>query len=88
MANFDEKLDTQVLGELQRGLHPDLIAKLDALSCTHSDLVQLLVEYQVMSEQEDDEKFDTWYDGLCADKLTVLKAFEIFRTQLERRINE
>lgn len=86
MGSSEKNIDNQVLSHLKQTTS-SVFELLDQLSCTHSDIVKLLVEYQVMSEQ-DDEHFDDWYDALCDDKLKVLKAFEILRAQLERKLSE
>lgn len=87
MGSSNENIDNEVLAQLKQNNQIPLIETLDNLGCTHSDIVMLLVEYQVMSEQDDDEVFDQWYDALCDDKLKVLKAFEILRAQFERTVN-
>ncbi len=86
MGSSEKNIDNQVLSQLKQN-SSTVVELLDQLSCTHSDIVKLLVEYQVMTEQED-EQFDEWYDGLCEDKLKVLKVFEILRAQLERKLSE
>lgn len=86
MGSSEKNIDNQVLSQLKQN-SSTVVELLDQLSCTHSDIVKLLVEYQVMSEQDDDQ-FDNWYDALCDDKLKVLKAFEILRAQLERSLSE
>ncbi|CCQ10935.1 putative orphan protein [Pseudoalteromonas luteoviolacea B = ATCC 29581] len=87
MGSSDKQIDNAVLSQLKQNNKLPLISSLDELGCTHSDIVILLVEYQVMTEQ-DDELFDAWYDSLCEDKLKVLKAFEILRAQYEQTFSE
>jgi hypothetical protein len=82
MEELNNNLDNTVIYSLKNKDHSGINKQLDELSCTHSDIIQLLAEYVVLAEQDDDS-FDAWYDGLCKDKLIVLKAFEIMRAHLE-----
>ncbi|KAF7764550.1 hypothetical protein PCIT_b0584 [Pseudoalteromonas citrea] len=84
MTQENGQLDNSVIATLKNKDHSALSEQLDSLSCTHTDIIELLAEYQVLSEQDDDEKFDTWYDALCKEQLTVLKAFEIMRAHYEQ----
>jgi hypothetical protein len=38
-----------------------------------------------LSEQDNDELFDDWYDNLSKEQLTVLKVFEVYRGQYEHQ---
>lgn len=87
VSEESQQLDNSVIAQLQNEDHSSLAQQLDELTCEHSDIVELLAQYQVLSEQDDDEKFDSWYDGLCEDKLRVLKGFEIFRAHFERLVS-
>ncbi|MBQ4847307.1 hypothetical protein J8L98_00715 [Pseudoalteromonas sp. MMG013] len=80
----NEQLDNTVIATLKNKDHSALSEQLDSLSCTHTDIIELLSQYQVLSEQDDDEKFDTWYDALCKEQLAVLKAFEVMRAHYEQ----
>ncbi|TLX48261.1 hypothetical protein C1E24_05540 [Pseudoalteromonas phenolica] len=82
MEELNNNLDNTVIDSLKNKDHSGINKQLDQLSCSHSDIIELLAEYVVLAEQ-DDESFDAWYDGLCEDKLKVLKAFEIMRAHLE-----
>ncbi|MDK1287848.1 hypothetical protein [Pseudoalteromonas umbrosa] len=84
MSEESQQLDNSVIAELQNRDHSSLAQQLDELTCEHSDIIELLAQYQVLSEQDDDDKFDTWYDGLCEDKMKVLKGFEIYRAHYEQ----
>ncbi|KZN58404.1 hypothetical protein [Pseudoalteromonas luteoviolacea] len=83
MTEESQQLDNGVIAELQNKDHSSLAQQLDGLTCDHSDIVELLAQYQVLSEQDDDQKFDNWYDNLCEDQLRVLKSFEIYRAHYE-----
>ncbi|WP_440056647.1 hypothetical protein ACSLBF_21285 (plasmid) [Pseudoalteromonas sp. T1lg65] len=79
------ELDNTILAKLHSRDDSALLKEIDDISCTNSDIVMLLAQYQTLSEQ-DDELFDAWYDSLCEAQLRVLKAFEILRSHLEQRI--
>jgi len=82
MEELNNNLDNTVIDSLKNKDHSNINKQLDKLSCSHSDIIELLAEYVVLTEKEDDV-FDQWYDALCDDKLKVLKAFEIIRSHLE-----
>jgi ADP-dependent phosphofructokinase/glucokinase len=84
MTQDNDRLDDSVIATLKNKDHSALSKQLDNISCTHTDIIELLAEYQVLSEQEDDDKFDNWYDSLCKEQLNVLKAFEIMRAHYEQ----
>lgn len=84
MENDNTHLDNTVIATLKNKDHSILSEQMDTLTCTHSDIIELLAEYIVLSDK-DDESFDQWYDGLCPDKLKVLKGFEIIRAHLENQ---
>ncbi|KZN39106.1 hypothetical protein [Pseudoalteromonas luteoviolacea] len=83
MTEEAQQLDNGVIAELQNKDHSSLAQQLNGLTCDHSDIVELLAQYLVLSEQDDDQKFDDWYDGLCEDQQLVLKGFEIIRAHYE-----
>ncbi|BBN83388.1 hypothetical protein PA25_33730 [Pseudoalteromonas sp. A25] len=84
MTEQNQQLDNSVIATLKNKDHSSLNEKLDGLACTHSDIIELLAQYQALSEQDDDEKFDNWYDELCQSQLDVLKAFEVMRAHFEQ----
>ncbi|MBD1583091.1 hypothetical protein [Pseudoalteromonas sp. S16_S37] len=84
MTEQNQQLDNSVIATLKNKDHSSLTEKLDGLACTHSDIIELLAQYQALSEQDDDEKFDNWYDELCQSQLDVLKAFEVMRAHFEQ----
>ncbi|MCF2856048.1 hypothetical protein L1286_01065 [Pseudoalteromonas sp. SMS1] len=83
MTEQAQQLDNGVIAELQNKDHSSLAQQLNGLTCDHSDIVELLAHYLVLSEQDDDQKFDDWYDNLCEDQQLVLKGFEIIRAHYE-----
>ncbi|CAH9062490.1 hypothetical protein PSECIP111951_03648 [Pseudoalteromonas holothuriae] len=84
MTEQNLQLDNSVIATLKNKDHSALSEKLDSMACTHTDIIELLAQYQALSEQEDDERFDNWYDGLCKSQLDVLKAFEVMRAHFEQ----
>jgi hypothetical protein len=83
MEEHNEQLDNSVVESLKNKDHSHLNTQLNSLACTHADIIELLAEYQSLSEQDNDDLFDAWYDGLCKEQLVVLKAFEVMRTHFD-----
>ena len=73
-----EQIDQGVMETLRERDH-------STLACNHNDIVELLARYMALSEQEDDELFDTWFDNLTKEQHTVLKVFEVYRGQYEHQ---
>lgn len=84
MTQDTDQLDNSVIATLKNKDHSAISEELDALSCTHTDIIELLAQYQALSDQDDDECFDSWYDALCKEQLAVLKAFEVMRAHFEQ----
>gem|GEM_PF-366148 len=78
-----EELDQNVMNTLRDKDHSVLANHVDTLSCTHNDIIELLAQYLALSEQDDDERFDTWFDNLSKEQHTVVKTFEVYRGQYE-----
>ena len=79
-----QEIDQGVMETLRSRDHSVLAQQIDPLSCTHNDIVELLAQYLALSEQDDDV-FDTWFDGLNKAQHTVLKVFEVYRGQFEHQ---
>ncbi|ALQ10214.1 MULTISPECIES: hypothetical protein [Pseudoalteromonas] len=80
-----EKIDQGVMDTLRERDHSALAHQLNPLSCNHNDIVELLAQYMALSEQDNDELFDDWFDNLSKEQHTVLKVFEIYRGQYEHQ---
>ena len=80
-----QEIDQGVMETLRTRDHSVLAQQIDPLSCTHNDSVELLAQYLALSEQDDDDVFDTWFDGLNKAQHTVLKVFEVYRGQFEHQ---
>ncbi|MEH6394891.1 hypothetical protein [Pseudoalteromonas sp.] len=80
-----QEIDQGVMETLRTRDHSVLAQQIDPLSCTHNDIVELLAQYLALSEQDDDDVFDTWFDGLNKAQHTVLKVFEVYRGQFEHQ---
>nr|WP_175580344.1 MULTISPECIES: hypothetical protein [Pseudoalteromonas] len=78
-----EELDQNVMNMLRDKDHSILANHVDILSCSHNDIIELLAQYLALSEQDDDERFDTWFDNLSKEQHTVVKTFEVYRGQYE-----
>jgi len=78
-----EQIDQGVMDTLRSKDHSTLAKQIDPLSCTHNDIVELLAKYMALSEQDNDELFDNWFDNLSKEQHTVLKTFEVYRGQYE-----
>lgn len=80
-----QAIDQGVMETLRTRDHSILAQQIDPLSCTHNDIVELLAQYLALSEQDDDDVFDKWFDGLNKAQHTVLKVFEVYRGQYEQQ---
>ncbi|MFT7279524.1 MAG: hypothetical protein ACKVJ5_19975 [Pseudoalteromonas sp.] len=80
-----EQIDQRVMETLRERDHSTLAQQVNPLTCNHNDIVELLARYMALSEQEDDELFDTWFDNLTKEQHTVLKVFEVYRGQYEHQ---
>ncbi len=83
MEKPNSQMDTDVMARVKSGSAEDIATQLDRLPMAASEMVQLLARYQVMSDNDNDDIFDAWYDALSQDQHLVLKAFEILRGRLE-----
>ena len=72
-----QQIDQTVMDTLRSKDNSLLAQQIDPLSCTHNDIVELLAQYLALSDQDDDDLFDTWFDGLNKAQHTVLKVFEV-----------
>ena len=80
-----QEIDQGVMETLRSRDHSVLAQQIDPLSCTHNDIVELLAQYLALSDQDDDDVFDAWFDGLSKAQQTVLKVFEVYRGQFEHQ---
>jgi cytidylate kinase len=80
-----EKIDQGVMDTLRERDHSALAQQVNPLRCTHNDIVELLAHYMALSEQDNDELFDDWFDNLSKEQHTVLKVFEVYRGQYEHQ---
>ncbi|CAM3788566.1 MULTISPECIES: hypothetical protein [Pseudoalteromonas] len=80
-----QEIDQRVMETLRSRDHSVLAQQIDPLSCTHNDIVELLAQYLALSDQDDDDLFDAWFDGLSKAQHTVLKVFEVYRGQFEHQ---
>lgn len=80
-----QQIDQSVMDTLRSKDNSLLAQQIDPLSCTHNDIVELLAQYLALSEQDDDDLFDAWFDGLNKAQHTVLKVFEVYRGQFEHQ---
>ena len=78
-----EQIDQSVMDTLRSKDHSILAKKIDPLNCSHNDIVELLAHYIALSEQDNDDLFDTWFDNLNTEQHTILKTFEVYRGQYE-----
>lgn len=78
-----QQIDQSVMDTLRTKDHSIMAQKIDPLSCSHNDIVELLAHYIALSEQDNDDLFDTWFDNLSKEQHTVLKTFEVYRGQYE-----
>lgn len=80
-----DQIDQQVMDTLRERDHSVLAKQVDSLMHSHNDIIELLAHYLALSEQEDDELFDDWFDNLSKEQHTVLKVFEVYRGQYEHQ---
>ena len=80
-----EQIDQGVMETLRERDHSALEQQVNHLGCDNNDIIELLAHYMALSEQENDELFDDWYDNLSKDQHTVLKVFEVYRGQYEHQ---
>ncbi|MCQ8878488.1 hypothetical protein NQT69_10795 [Pseudoalteromonas shioyasakiensis] len=80
-----QQIDQSVMDTLRSKDNSLLAQQIDPLSCTHNDIVELLAQYLALSDQDDDDLFDAWFDGLNKAQHTVLKVFEVYRGQFEHQ---
>ncbi|MCK8136704.1 MULTISPECIES: hypothetical protein [unclassified Pseudoalteromonas] len=80
-----DQIDQGVMDTLRERDHSVLAKQVDSLACTHNDIIELLAHYLALSEQDDDELFDDWFDSLSKEQHTVLKVFEVYRGQYEHQ---
>ena len=80
-----DQIDQGVMDTLRERDHSILAKQVDSLACSHNDIIELLAHYLALSEQEDDELFDDWFDALSKEQHTVLKVFEVYRGQYEHQ---
>ncbi|WP_213609680.1 hypothetical protein [Pseudoalteromonas sp.] len=80
-----DQIDQQVMDTLRERDHSVLAKQVDSLACSHNDIIELLAHYLALSEQDDDELFDDWFDNLSKEQHTVLKVFEVYRGQYEHQ---
>ncbi|MFM9816234.1 hypothetical protein ACKI16_48115, partial [Streptomyces scabiei] len=66
-----QQIDQSVMDTLRSKDNSLLAQQIDPLSCTHNDIVELLAQYLALSDQDDDDLFDTWFDGLNKAQHTV-----------------
>ncbi|MCF7499897.1 hypothetical protein [Pseudoalteromonas sp. L1] len=78
-----EQLDQNVMNTLRDKDHSTLASHVDTLSFSHNDIIELLAQYLALGEQDDDERFDTWFDNLTKEQHTVVKTFEVYRGHYE-----
>lgn len=78
-----EELDQNVMNTLRDKDHSTLANQVDTLLCSHNDIIELLAQYLALSEQDDDERFDNWFDNLSKEQHTVVKTFEVYRGHYE-----
>ncbi|MBQ4833500.1 hypothetical protein J8L70_09640 [Pseudoalteromonas sp. MMG010] len=80
-----EQIDQGVMDTLRERDHSVLAQQVNPISCSHNDIIELLAHYIALSEQDDDELFDHWFDNLTKEQHTVLKTFEVYRGQYEHQ---
>lgn len=78
-----EQLDQNVMNTLRDKDHSTLASHVDTLNFSHNDIIELLAQYLALGEQDDDERFDTWFDNLTKEQHTVVKTFEVYRGHYE-----
>lgn len=84
-ATQQKQLDQGVMDTLKERDHTVLAQQVNPLTCNNNDILELLAYYMALSEQDNDELFDDWFDNLSKEQHTVLKVFEIYRGQYEHQ---
>lgn len=84
-AAQQEQIDQGVMETLRERDHTVLSERINPIDCTHNDIIELLAQYMALSEQDNDELFDDWFDNLNKEQHTVLKVFEVYRGQYEHQ---
>ncbi|KPZ58496.1 hypothetical protein CWC16_01340 [Pseudoalteromonas sp. S3776] len=84
-AAQQEQIDQGVMETLRERDHTALSEQINPIDCTHNDIIELLAQYMALSEQDNDELFDDWFDNLNKEQHTVLKVFEVYRGQYEHQ---
>ncbi|ATC84598.1 MULTISPECIES: hypothetical protein [Pseudoalteromonas] len=84
-AAQQEQIDQGVMETLRERDHTVLSEQINPIDCTHNDIIELLAQYMALSEQDNDELFDDWFDNLNKEQHTVLKVFEVYRGQYEHQ---
>ncbi|WP_372761561.1 hypothetical protein [Pseudoalteromonas sp.] len=80
-----QQIDQGVMDTLRERDHSVLAQQVNPLTCTHNDIIELLAHYMALSEQDNDDLFDDWFDNLSKAQHTVLKVFEVYRGQYEHQ---
>jgi hypothetical protein len=80
-----EQIDQGVMETIRERDNSTLSQQVNPLTSNHNDIVELLARYMALSEQEEDELFDDWFDNLTKEQHTVLKVFEVYRGQYEHQ---
>jgi len=80
-----QQIDQGVMDTLKERDHSVLAQQVNPLTCTHNDIIELLAQYMALSEQDNDDLFDHWFDNLTKEQHTVLKVFEEYRGQYEHQ---
>lgn len=80
-----QQIDQGVMDTLKERDHSVLAQQVNPLTCTHNDIIELLAQYIALSEQDNDDLFDHWFDNLTKEQHTVLKVFEVYRGQYEHQ---
>ncbi|ALS35025.1 MULTISPECIES: hypothetical protein [Pseudoalteromonas] len=80
-----QQIDQGVMDTLKERDHSVLAQQVNPLTCTHNDIIELLAQYMALSEQDNDDLFDHWFDNLTKEQHTVLKVFEVYRGQYEHQ---
>ena len=80
-----QQIDQGVMDTLKERDHSVLAQQVNPLTCTHHDIIELLAQYMALSEQDNDDLFDHWFDNLTKEQHTVLKVFEVYRGQYEHQ---
>ncbi|WP_404343851.1 hypothetical protein [Pseudoalteromonas mariniglutinosa] len=80
-----DEIDQTVMTTLRTKDHSALAVQVDALNLTQNSIIELLAYYMVLSEQDNDDRFDNWFDGLSKEQHIILKTFEVYRGHYEHQ---